>query len=122
MRYPVFEAQFQRDKKNRLRLYDCLVPYILEHEKIDKVDVELENGELQATVNEQKERLKQANEELEIINFKIMQVEDGVDTKTIMQNYVVAKARLENAEKDLRNLEKKYERDVTNGTSRIKEL
>lgn len=51
-----------------------------------------------------------------------MQVEDGVDTKTIMQNYVVAKARLENAEKDLRNLEKKYERDVTNGNSRIKEL
>ena len=66
--------------------------------------------------------LKQANEELEIINFKIMQVEEGVDTKTIMQNYVVAKARLENAEKDLRNLEKKYERDVTNGNSRIKEL
>ena len=51
-----------------------------------------------------------------------MQVEEGVDTKTIMQNYVVAKARLENAEKELRSLEKKYDRDVTNGNSRIKEL
>lgn len=43
-----------------MRLYDCLVPYILEHEKIDKVDVELENGELLATVNDLNERLKQA--------------------------------------------------------------
>ena len=99
-----------------------MVPYILEHEKVDKVDVELENGELLATVNEQKERLKQANEELEIVNFKIMQVEGGVDTKTIMQNYVVAKARLEKAEKELESLEKRYDRDVTNGNTRIKEL
>lgn len=40
-----------------------------------------------------------------------MQEEDDVDTKTIMQNYVVAKTRLEKLEKDYELLNKKYERD-----------
>lgn len=43
-----------------------------------------------------------------------MQEEDDVDTKTIMQNYVVCKKRLEKCEKDLDQLERKYERDVVN--------
>ena len=121
-RYPVFEAQFQRDKKNRLRLYDSLVPYVLRHEQPDRVDIELENGELLATNNNLIQRLRQTQEELSIINFRIMQEEDDVDTKTIMQNYVVAKTRLEKLEKDYDLLDKKQQRESNTSKKNIAEL
>ena len=43
---PVFEATFALDRKNPLKLYDCLIPVLINREKADKIMVEIENEEL----------------------------------------------------------------------------
>ena len=50
MHAPMYEATYALDKSNPLILYDCLVPKLLNFERKEPIEVEIENEELQTRV------------------------------------------------------------------------
>ena len=61
---PVMEAQYALDQKHPLNIYRGLVPYIREHHRIDKIDLEIDNERLREQIEVKDQLIKQIRSEL----------------------------------------------------------
>ena len=69
----MYEATFALDKSNPLVLYDCLVPKLLNFERKDPIEVEIENEELQTMIETQRDQIKALNKDLDRVRWYTMQ-------------------------------------------------
>ena len=103
------EAVFALDERSALSLYDCLVPMLKEHrrfkinlhdafnindfktqQRVKTLEWELSRSRLPGLIEENGTliaKVKQLNNELEIVNWYCKFAEDGIDTKKLAQNY-----------------------------------
>ena len=104
---PVMEAEYAMDNRTALDFYDCLVPKLREHRRFRilkdadfsiadfKEQVRVKNLELmlekkklpklQKENAEMAEKIKELESELEIVQWYLTVMEDGIDTKEVVE-------------------------------------
>ena len=110
---PVMEAEYALDQRTALSLYDCLTPMLKEHrrfkiiiedkfsvndfktqQKLRQLERELEKRSMPRLLEENAKlnaRVKQQENELEVVNWYIEILEEGVNTKQLVQEYTKLK-------------------------------
>ena len=77
---------------------------------------------LEADVRILEEQTKQQIKEMELINWYTQVMEQGIDAKAAMKNYLECKKQLAESEKLRRNQEKQHEKEVADLKRKIKNL
>ena len=140
---PVMEAEFAMDDRTSLNLFDCLVPKLREHRRfriqkdavfsiadfkeqvrVKTLQARLEKQEmpkLKAENATMAARIEQLESELYIVKWYMDVMEEGVDTKEIVQKYADLKKEHRILQKDSKKTIKKLTSQNRKLTTRLDE-
>ena len=127
LKTPVMEAEYAIDDRSPLDLYNCLVPKLQEQrrftihqefsiadfkaqQKIFQMQLELENQRLPRMEIENagmRTRINQLEKELEIVQWYLDVLEQGIDTKQIVKEFVKLMKEHKKAQIQIEKLTKK---------------
>ena len=90
---PVKEAEYALDKKNPLKLYDCLLPFVKTNKMDIETDMEWKIMKLSRENEAVKEREYWYKKELKQLKFWEELLEQGIDTRDILKELNELKAK-----------------------------